>query len=130
MDDIVRLEQQKNTVLKTIIVEESRQTIRTGRNLEKDYNYSNGKILRLASPYGSRPIEVGLSRDLLLAGVIGNRLSREVESVPESPMLLLKDGKVTVLRQSSDPATPEKLNGLLRNIEGVQQIEIQRRRNR
>lgn len=124
MDDIVRLEQIKTTVIQNISISKPKQIIGTGHYLEKSYNYSKGKIWWLALPSEQYPTQIGMSQDLLLAGTIENRISKESSLASEEIMLHVQDGQVMILQELSSFEVTEKAVELIKEIEGVQQVKI------
>ena len=130
MEDLVRMDKIKSTVLRSIQVENAEKSVGTGLALTEDTLFSRGKIWELPSLPDQQAIQVGISYDFILAGKVGNVISTERHFDPEFFRVSLQDGEVIIYQENQtviDPEVKEKIKRNLGTIEGVRRIKIEKK---
>lgn len=128
MQDVIRLKRMKDAVIQCIDVKSKGQVMETGRGLEKSQNYKSGKVWHISTAQTAAPIQVGINKDLLLAGAVGNRLSYQPAFVSGEIKLQLRDGKATLVPKQPADRTARESATILRTIEGVRDVKIRQKR--
>ncbi len=124
MQDIVRLNQIKNSFRNLIHLPRSEQVIGTGKYLETSTYYKQGKIWALSLSLEQQPLQVGVGRDFILSGKITESLSRDPMLSTAAVKLDVRNGNVDIIKGQSSPETINKASTVIKNVEGVRNVQI------
>jgi len=124
MDDVVRLDKIKNTVIRNIEIDDSEKIISMEPNLENNPNYAGGEFWWLNIPSESQPIQIGASSDFLFAGKIINRICKEPTLSALDFKASVQKGKVTLYQDHESLEVMQLATSLIKSVHGVKEVTI------